>query len=153
MLRSPNPLLLALLLCAAALMTPGCASTTTSDRDVVFVTSAEAVAALEPRGRILRLGGEPKRGIFVDPRTRREFVAGHIPGAINVPLEDVRSRSDELRAWEPLIVYGPDATSPLAVATSKVLLEIGHRDVRTLRAGLKGWREEELEIATGDGKH
>ena len=153
MLRSPSPLLLAPLLCAITLMTTGCTNTKTSDRDVVFVTSSEAVAALEPRGRIMRLGGEPRRGIFVDPRTPREFVAGHIPGAINVPLEDVRSRSEELRVWEPLIVYGPDATSPLAVATSKVLVELGHRDVRTLRAGLKGWREEELEIATGDGEH
>jgi len=142
--------LLVLLLTMPLLLT-GCSSPRTSDRDIVFVGNSEAQAALEPRSRVLRLGGESKRGIFVDPRSRREFIAGHIPGAIHMPMENLRARSEELREWEPLIVYGPDATSPLAVAASKVLLELGHRDVRTLRGGLRAWKEEGNAVATGDG--
>ena len=121
----------------AALLT-GCANQRTSDRDIVFVNNEEAVAALEPRSRTLQLGGGRKRGIFIDPRTRREFIAGHIPGALHIPFESLRERGGELTEWDPLIVYGPDSTSPLAVAASKVLLELGHRNVRTLRSGIRG---------------
>jgi len=134
-----------------AVQLAGCTSPRTSDRDIVFVNNEEASAALEPRSRTLRLGGSRKHGIFIDPRTRGEFIAGHIPGALHVPFERLRDRAGELTEWEPLIVYGPDATSPLAVAASKVLLELGHRDVRTLRTGFRGWRDAGLDVATGDG--
>src|SRR6516225_7240670 len=36
------------------------------------------------------------RSILVDVRTAQEFASGHIPGAVNVPVDELRSRLNEL---------------------------------------------------------
>lgn len=46
-----------------------------------------------------RLGSHPHPApTLVDVRTPAEFEAGHIPGAVNVPLDELRSSLDELCA-------------------------------------------------------
>jgi NADPH-dependent 2,4-dienoyl-CoA reductase/sulfur reductase-like enzyme/rhodanese-related sulfurtransferase len=37
-----------------------------------------------------------ERPFLLDVRTPREFASGHIPGAVNIPVDDLRSRLDEL---------------------------------------------------------
>lgn len=36
---------------------------------------------------------------LVDVRTPAEFAAGHIPGAVNIPVDEVAARLDEFRAF------------------------------------------------------
>jgi rhodanese-related sulfurtransferase len=38
-------------------------------------------------------------------RTAREFTAGHIPGAINIPIDELRSRLPELPRDREVAVY------------------------------------------------
>lgn len=46
-----------------------------------------------------------KQCTIVDVRTEREFVSGHAPGSINIPLHELPDRIDELRAMNaPLIL-------------------------------------------------
>ena len=42
---------------------------------------------------------------LVDVRTPQEFTAGHIPGAINVPVDDLRTRLGELSRDRQIAVY------------------------------------------------
>lgn len=42
---------------------------------------------------------------LVDVRTAAEYAAGHIDGAINIPLDDLRGRLDELDKSAPLYIY------------------------------------------------
>lgn len=43
---------------------------------------------------------------LVDVRTPSEFAAGHIPGAINIPLQQLDSRLSELQAQDtPVVLY------------------------------------------------
>jgi NADPH-dependent 2,4-dienoyl-CoA reductase/sulfur reductase-like enzyme/rhodanese-related sulfurtransferase len=42
---------------------------------------------------------------LVDVRTPQEFAAGHIPGAVNIPVDDLRSRLDELPRDREIAVY------------------------------------------------
>lgn len=46
-------------------------------------------------------------GIIIDVRTPREFKNGHIAGAVNLPLEEMRSRLEELEAFRdrPVFTY------------------------------------------------
>jgi rhodanese-related sulfurtransferase len=37
-----------------------------------------------------------EKSFLLDVRTPHEFASGHIPGAVNIPVEDLRSRLDEL---------------------------------------------------------
>ena len=45
------------------------------------------------------------RPLLVDVRMPSEFAAGHIPGAVNVPLDELRRRLDQLPADRELAVY------------------------------------------------
>lgn len=43
---------------------------------------------------------------MVDVRTTQEFAAGHIPGAIHIPVHEIERRSNELGAKDkPIVVY------------------------------------------------
>jgi rhodanese-related sulfurtransferase len=41
---------------------------------------------------------------IVDVRTEGEFVAGNIDGSINIPLDEVVDRVEELKKMQPLIM-------------------------------------------------
>lgn len=54
-------------------------------------------------GDFLASAGDNRR--LVDVRTREEFDAGHIPGATNIPIEELRARRKELPQDEPIAAY------------------------------------------------
>ena len=46
------------------------------------------------------------QGTFVDVRTPEEYSGGHVPGAINIPLDQVQNRLDEFKDMpKPVVVY------------------------------------------------
>ena len=48
---------------------------------------------------------------LVDVRTSGEFATGHIPGAVNVPLQELRARSSTLgEKSQPVILYCASGT-------------------------------------------
>ncbi len=67
------------------------------------------------------------RPVLVDVRTPQEYAGGHIPGAVNIPVDDLRSRLGELPHDRELVVYcqvgqrGYLATRILAQAGFKVV--------------------------------
>jgi NADPH-dependent 2,4-dienoyl-CoA reductase/sulfur reductase-like enzyme/rhodanese-related sulfurtransferase len=46
-----------------------------------------------------------RRPLVLDVRTSQEFSAGNIPGATNIPVDDLRSRLDELSTDREIAVY------------------------------------------------
>lgn len=45
------------------------------------------------------------RGVLLDVRTPTEYAAGHIPGAVNIPVDELRSRLVELPRDRPVAAY------------------------------------------------
>jgi len=54
----------------------------------------------EQLGRRLEEGG-----LLLDLRTEAEFHRGHIEGAVNIPIDDLRGRLDEIPRQQTLLVY------------------------------------------------
>ena len=64
---------------------------------------------------------------------------------------EVRHVRATLEGFGTLIVYGDDFGSAIANAMSKRLVELGYKDVRTLRGGLRAWQDAGNEVELGDG--
>ncbi len=70
-------------------------------------------------------------GVLVDVRAPREFAAGHLPGALNVPVDEVKRRSDELRQIDhPLVIYC--SAGVRCHKAAKILRRAGIEDVLEL---------------------
>jgi len=75
----------------------------------------------------------PDGAVLLDVRRTSEFEAGHVPGARNIPLEELRQRLDELP--EDREIWLACVVGQRAYYATRALLQRGHR-VRTLSGGL-----------------
>lgn len=73
--------------------------------------------------------------ILVDVRTAGEFAAGSIPGAVNIPLDDLRTRHVEVEG-RPLVVHCQ--VGQRGHTATRLLTQLGH-DVKNLDGGYKTW--------------
>ena len=150
MKRIGAPVTMAVLLAALAGVGAGCSEHKISDRDLVLIEPKEALEVMEGGPKLLGLGGGGKAA-WVDPRSGSEFRAGHIPDAISLPFQNVTAEHRRLKAFDTLIVYGNDYQDPKSQGMSKRLLELGFKDVRTLRGGLRAWTDAGFEVEEGAG--
>jgi len=93
-----------------------------------------------------------KRGevVVLDVRPVDEFRAGHIPGAVSIPAEELAARLDELPSSE-VVAYCRGPYCVLATAALNVLGASGWRASR-LEEGFPEWRLAGLPIEVGGPK-
>lgn len=88
---------------------------------------------------------------IVDVRPAEEYAAGHIPGAISIPADELEQRLDELPDDVDIVAYcrGPSCVfSPQAVAT----LRRHGRSAHQLEAGFPEWRLDDLPVETATSR-
>lgn len=86
-------------------------------------------------------GGDP----IIDVRTSQEYADGHIPGAVNLPLDSLGFRLDELPSGQLLAVCSMGGRSRQG---AERLARLG-RSALSLRGGTKAWAAAGLPIVTG----
>lgn len=126
----------------------GC-SNKTSDRDISLISPGDAEAIIQGKSILLGLGGNTV-GVWLDPRSEHDFHQGHIPGAINLPFQNVANDHHILKEYEVIVVYGSSYNDPKANAMSKRLMQLGYKDVKTLRGGLSGWIAAGYDVEDGE---
>ena len=86
---------------------------------------------------------------LVDVRTPDEYALGTIDGAVNIPLDDLRERMDEIPTDRPVWLFcGIGLRGYLA---SNILKDNGYAEVRNLIGGLKTYRVATARIAPPEG--
>ncbi len=85
----------------------------------------------------IREGSAP---FILDVRSRREYAAGHIPGAFNIPHRELSQRLDELNGDKSAEVVVYCQTGPRAVSAEQVLAGAGYTNVRDLEGHMRAWR-------------
>ena len=81
----------------------------------------------------------------LDVRPTAEYDAGHIPGAISIPIEDLERRLSEVPRDQPVVAYCRGPYCVLAVQAVELLRRHGFA-ARRLRDGFPEWREEGLPV-------
>jgi len=105
--------------------------------------SLEDVAAALARGD----------AIFIDCRTKAQFEASHIPGAINVPYDRIEEHWARVSDWIPtdakVIVYGQARAITQQLMVEAALVRAGFSP-SLLRGNFDMWQDGNLPVATGE---
>jgi rhodanese-related sulfurtransferase len=90
-----------------------------------------------------------KKDILLDVRTPEEYKAGHIAGAINIPVDELRCRLNELPKNKAIYIYCQIGLR--GYLASRILLQSGFEKVVNLSGGYRLWdactkeKEETIE--------
>jgi rhodanese-related sulfurtransferase len=85
----------------------------------------------------------------LDVRPEEEFLAGHLPGAISIPLKDLVRRLSELHRDQEIVAYCRGPYCVLAVQAVEILRAKGFDAVR-LEEGIQDWQAMGLPVAVGE---
>jgi rhodanese-related sulfurtransferase len=106
---------------------------------IVFVTRAEV--------EDLFRGGQ---AVVVDSRTHAEYAAGHIPGALSVPLDSPERALADLAskypAGQPLVVYCEGGDCQTSTALARLIYDRGFRDIKVYQGGWADWTSAGLPV-------
>jgi len=75
--------------------------------------------------------------VLLDVRTPQEFAAGHLPGSTSIPLDALRSRTDEVPRNRRVVVYC--GVSLRAWEALRILKGRGYDNIELLEGGLAAW--------------
>jgi ArsR family transcriptional regulator len=106
---------------------------------------------LEPVGRSELLQRVREGNVIVlDVRPSEEYAAGHVPGAVSLPLASLEAGLDRLPRDKPIVAYCRGPYCVMAFEAVRRLRERG-RDARRLEDGFPEWRADGLPVAVGAG--
>ena len=87
----------------------------------------------------------PDKLVVLDVRPREEYEAGHIPGAISIPLEELKRRVKELPKSKQIVAYCRGPLCALAPEATRYLKGKGYR-VKRLAEGAPDWEAAGLPL-------
>jgi rhodanese-related sulfurtransferase len=83
--------------------------------------------------------------LVLDVRSEAEYAAGHIPGAVNVPFDQVAARAAEIQSPNGIAVYC--GVGPRARRGEAALLAAGRESVLHLEGGFTAWQAAGLPVS------
>lgn len=81
---------------------------------------------------------KPESTILLDIRTQDEYALGSLPGAINIPLDELRERMNELPKDKAIITFC--AVGLRGYLAYRILVQHGFTNVKNLSGGLKTYK-------------
>lgn len=94
--------------------------------------------AISPADLAARIAAD-NAPLVLDVRTEKEFTAGHIPGAINIPHLELQARIDELAGHENDTIVLHCRSGRRAIPAGEVLRRSGFTRVIELDGHMLGW--------------
>ena len=86
--------------------------------------------------------------VILDTRPASEYIAGHIPGALSIPVDDLQRRLKELTKGKDYVAY---CRGPYCIYADRAveLLQAKGRRARRLVEGFPEWRSAGLPVSLG----
>lgn len=139
--QSSNRTIIIVALTVLALIAGGAAwiSTANSASITTPVLASQRITPLEYQNEF----GDGSPHLLIDVRTPEEFASGHIQNAINISVETLQARLDEVPGGTPVVVYCRSGNRSATAA--QILVEGGYQPVYDL-GGIKDWVAQGLPI-------
>ena len=80
---------------------------------------------------------------LIDICSPTEYASGHVPGALNIPMEQIGARIADLRIGSPVVLICKSGQRACATAQ---LIRASRTDVLVLDGGTRAWRESGEQI-------
>ena len=117
------------------------------DRLVLEHFGNRADAEPVPMAELLKRA-RSKRVVILDTRPASEYVAGHIPGALSVPVDDLQRRLKQLTRGKAYVAY---CRGPYCIYADRAveMLRASGRRARRLAEGFPEWRSAGFPVSHG----
>jgi len=112
-------------------------------RALVADPTADGVDAMSRDELLARLGENSVT--LLDVRPAEEYALGHLPGALNIPVEELARRLAELPRGHEIVAYCRGPYCVLSATAAVLLRDAGFR-VRRLAAGFPDWKAAGLAV-------
>jgi rhodanese-related sulfurtransferase/DNA-binding transcriptional ArsR family regulator len=86
---------------------------------------------------------------LIDVRPREEYVAGHLPGAISMPVNELTARSTELPRRQTIVAYCRGPYCVMAIDAVEQLRRLGFKAHR-MEQGVPEWRARGWRVESGE---
>jgi rhodanese-related sulfurtransferase len=107
------------------------------DDDIEELTKEELRRRLQRKDRL----------VVLDVRPQEEYEAGHIPGAVSIPLDELKKRVKELPKGKQIVAYCRGPLCALAPEATRFLKGKGYK-VQRLIEGAPDWEAAGLPLET-----
>lgn len=93
-----------------------------------------------------------QEAVFIDSRSQELFDRGHIPGAISVPLEDLKTGREDLLALIPevpgIVIYCEGGSCQDSTDLARILEWRGFKNLKVFLGGWAEWQQSGLPVET-----
>ena len=129
-------------------------ATVTYDDKVVTATHSIAITSKSGQIIAVNIGVEEAKRlidsesddiILLDVRSREEYDAGHIEGALSVPISELSNRTGELNTSDKIVVYSANGSN--STVACDILIKNGSERVYNVLGGLNAWNESGYAVA------
>lgn len=100
---------------------------------------------------VAALASAPGGPLLVDARSPEEYAEGHVPGAINVPFNEVAARVAELEAGRARGIVTYCEHGPRSMLAQRALAKAGFTNLAQLEGDMSEWRRSGRPVEHGAG--
>lgn len=106
-------------------------------RKLRFITVEDLLEMLENREHFK----------LVEVLAKEEYNKGHIPGAINIPLDELETLAKRrLKKTDTIVVYCASYSCHASTKAAKKLLDLGYNHILDFKDGKRWWQHAGLEL-------
>lgn len=97
--------------------------------------------------QLLEMKANNDRFKLVEVLSEDNFKEGHIPGAINLPMDKLAVLAKKyLKKTDTIVVYCASYACHASTKAAELLLKMGYRKTLDFKASKKGWIDAGLEL-------
>ncbi len=96
------------------------------------------ITPIEARDKI----GKAKNVLLLDVRTKEEFSEEHIKNALNIPVQELEKRLDELKKYKNFEIIVYCRSGARSRRASEILVKNGFKFVYNLSGGIIEWKKQ-----------